>query len=331
MARRTATRTSRAAPRAVVAPRVPTPIQSNCTTPLSSAYPSTYASEVEPETEDDVDSIPINNLTLSDPAGQSSELAERTPKPKAAKRKPFRFMDLPSELRNRIYSEHFAEVPRVVDLDSDNHKCIHKRLAILRTSRAIYHEASYVFYSTHTFRLFPITGRHFKAKKPLLAKLNKRQRSFITSLELRLGPGFNQPPRGWVVNPALGLADCINLRKLTVFVQCDPSDSFYAGFRRADGFYETFSQGLLNGVLTDLPFIDRVHFDAWPGVKKTGAMMRGLFDVTLSQGRMIGWGPERGWTDADESKMDMSSGQLADLTGFLCSNRAAAKVFILAL
>jgi hypothetical protein len=222
---------------------------------------------------------------------------EKGPKNK----KPFPFLDLPAELRIEIYAYYFNDIDYVIDLDPDNYKRIHKKLGIFRTCKTIYNEASQVFYGMHTFRLFPThPGRFFKTKKPLLARLNARQRGWIRSLELRLGPGWNKPPRGWVVNSALGLADCINVRKLTVFVECDPSDGVFNGFRRADGFYETFSRNLLRDVLNEMPFLDCVHFDAWSSVKKSGAMMTGLLGVAAAHGKRIGWGPERQWSDRDD-------------------------------
>ncbi|KAM7211612.1 hypothetical protein V8F06_012997 [Rhypophila decipiens] len=299
MARRPVRRASRAAgSSARPAPIPPTP-----STPVSSAYPSTYASEAELDDDNVVSQLPLHALTLSEVADHeaAAELAEEEKAKAAAKKKqPFRYMDLPSELRIKILGYYFADVGPVVDLDTDNWKRIHKKLGILRTSRAMYFEASHFFYGSHTFRLFPTVGKFFKAKKPLLARLNKRQRGWITSLELRLGPGWNRPPRGWVVNDALGLVDCVSLRNLTVFVECDPSDNVFNGFRRADGFYEKFSRDLLVDVLAGLPFLDRIYFDAWTSVKKSGAMMRGLFEVTAAKGRKICWGPERGWTDQDE-------------------------------
>lgn len=232
-------------------------------------------------------------LTLSD-STEARKVARK-------KRKPFRFLDLPSELRIDIYAYHFEGTGDVIDLDSGNYKRIHKKLGLLRTCRIIYHEASHLFYSTRTFRIFPTEpGRHFKTKKPLLARLKTGQRRSLTSLELRLGPGWNKPPRGWVVNPALGLAECVNVRRLTVFVECDPSDNVFTGFRKADGFYEAFSMNLLDAVLAEMPFVGRIHFDAWSSVKITGAMMMGLLKVAHTRGREICWGPERNWTDQDE-------------------------------
>lgn len=297
MRRRAAGAASRKASRANGASALPTPVHSAVTTPLSSAYPSTYASEAEWDPEDDVDRIPIHALTLQDFGAETTT----PPSGKAKARKPFRFMDLPAELRVKVYDFHFAMAGEVIDLDPDNYKRIHKKLAILRVNRAVYCEASHRFYSTHTFRVFPThPGRFFKTKKPLLARLTPCQRACITSLELRLGPGWNKPPRGWAVNPALGLADCVNLQFLTVFVECDPSDGVFNGFRRADGFYEGFSRTLLGNVLAEIPHLTRVYFDAWTSVKKTGAMMKALFEVTATQGKKICWGPERGWTDTNE-------------------------------
>jgi len=235
------------------------------------------------------------------PPDSTQALSQIPPKKRRVPEKPFRFLDLPSELRIEIYAYHFEGIDRVIDLDSDNHKRIHKKLAILRTCRTIYHEASHVFYSTNTFRIFPTQpGRFFKTKKPLLARLNTNQRKLITSLELRLGPGWNKPPRGWVVNPALGLRECVNVRRLTVFVECDPSDKAFKGFRKSDGFYEAFSRTLFGEVLAEMPLVDRVHFDAWTSVKKDGAMMTGLLDVAEARGRTICWGPERQWDQKEE-------------------------------
>ncbi|KAI8622956.1 hypothetical protein F5Y19DRAFT_482230 [Xylariaceae sp. FL1651] len=290
------------ASRAAAAVSGPTPVacaaasavSSALSTPLSSAYPSTYASEAEYDVNEEIGKLPIGALTLN-------SVAPGEPKPKRAKQRPFRFLDLPSELRLKVYEYHFVNTGHVLDLDPDNYKRIHQKLAILRTCRTIYGEASYSFYSTHPFRVFPThPGRFFKTKKPLLARLKPGQRACINSLELRLGPGWSKPPRGWEVNPALGLSQCVNVTKLTVFVECDPGNEIFRGFRQPGGFYEEFSKRLLKAVLEEMPWVQRVEFDAWPSVKKSGALMSGLIDLITSRGLKISWGAERGWTDAEE-------------------------------
>lgn len=242
-----------------------------------------------PPDDADVNKLPMGSLSLS---------SSKQSRPKL-----FRFLDLPSELRIKIYELHFADTPNPVDLDPDNHKRLYRKLAIFKTCRQVYAESSHYYYSTRPFRIFPThPGRFFKTKKPLLARLTPSKRGCLTSLELRLGPGWNKPPKGWVVNPALGLQDCVNVRRVTVFVECDPSDGIFKGFRQSDGFYEGFCRKLLADVLEQLPQAHAVFFDAWPSVKKSGGMMRGLLDVTTSHGRMVRWGPERGWTDAPEEE-----------------------------
>ena len=251
---------------------------STSTTPQSSAYPSAYPSEDEDE-----------------------EVSLESTK----KRPTFDFLSLPSELRNKIYYMVFSTVPQVIDLDPSTFSLLNrsKLLSLFRVSRQLHNEAAHHFFSTHTFRLFPTyPGRYFKSKKPLLARLPAHYRASITTLELRLGPGWNNPPRGWVVNDALGLADCKNVRVLKVFVECDPSDGIFKGFRHSDGFYERFSQGLMDGVLKEVPSIKVVEFDAWSSVKRTGDMIAGLGEVVAKYDKAVAWGPERGW-DKDSDKV----------------------------
>ncbi|ORY55916.1 uncharacterized protein BCR38DRAFT_461875 [Pseudomassariella vexata] len=270
--------------------------------PSLSTYPSTNASESEFDHSDSVSALTnsISALTVDVPIANA-------PKPKRRQIKPFRFVDLPGELRLKIYGYHFTTTGEVLDLETDNYKRIHKPLCLLRTCRQVYSEASYLFYSTHTFRIFPIYGKFFRTKKPLLARMKPGPRACLTTLQLRLGPGWNRPPRGWVVNDALGLKDCINVRRLKVFVECDPSNDAFKGFRAEDGFYEGFSQELLRAVLDEMPWCEIAEFDANPSVKKSGAMMTGLLEVACNKGRRLAWGPEKGWDDGVEKEEDFFS------------------------
>jgi hypothetical protein len=257
--------------RAVIVPQF---VESVSTTPRSSAYPSAYPSEAEDEV---------------------------APIPKTGS---FPFLSLPSELRNKIYSLVFSLAPPHLDLDPSIFKIFYRTqmFAIFRVSSQLYREATHHFFSTHTFRIFPTyPGRYFKTKRPLLSRLPAQYRESITSLELRLGPGWNNPPRGWVVNDALGLADCTSVRVLKIFVECDPSDAIFKGFRKSEGFYEEFSANLLDEVMKRVPSIKIVEFDAYTSVLRTGDMMSGLEDVVAKyKGKIVSWGPERGWEKETE-------------------------------
>lgn len=224
------------------------------------------------------------------------------------KRKPFPFLALPSELRNRIYYEAFAAAPLAIDLDPSTFRLFQRLnlFSLFRVSRQVNRETTHHFFSTHTFRIFPTyPGRYFKTKRPLLARLPAHARQSITSLQLRVGPGWNNPPRGWVVNDALGLKDCTNVRVLKVFVECDPSDAIFAGYRRSEGFYERFCADLLEEVLKEIPSVEVVEFDAYSSVKRTGDMMSGLGAVVTKFEKVVAWGEERGWDkESDQVWLD---------------------------
>lgn len=310
-------RAHRGGSRAIGASLDPTPIHSAHASPASSAFPSAYNTEDEGDHDDICKLVRIDNLAVE--AAKALVVQPRCEARGVARSKPFSFLTLPAELRLKVYSHHFAGMKGVIDLDPGNYSRIHKKLAILRTCRQIYTEASHFFYSSNTFRVFPTqSGRFFKTRRPLLARLRPAQRNAITSLELRLGPGWSAPPRGWQVNDALGLRDCLNVRKLRVFVECDPSDDFFAGFRQSEGFYEGFCQDLLDRALSEMPWIKSVEFDAYPAVKLSGAMMRALLETVAFQKRRLCWGPERGWTredmaDAESGNTPSKIGHMGDI------------------
>jgi hypothetical protein len=270
-----------------------TPQSSAVPTPQSSTVPSAYPSDAENES-DDQDDTPTQTPT-------------------------FPFLNLPSELRNKIYSMVFSFAPSIIDLDPAIFRLFHRLqlFALFRASRQLHLETTHCFFSTHTFRIFPTyPGKYFKTKRPLLARLPAHYRASMTSLDLRLGPGWSNPPRGWVVNDALGLSDCTNVRVLKVFVECDPSDPIFCGYRKSEGFYEGFCANLLDGVLKEVPSIKVVEFDAYSSVMRTGDMMSGLGDVVAKYDKVVAWGPERGWEkEGDQAWLDAillhSSGKLS--------------------
>ncbi|EON67370.1 hypothetical protein W97_06623 [Coniosporium apollinis CBS 100218] len=210
---------------------------------------------------------------------------------------PFRFFDLPSELRVRIYDLCLV-VPKTIDLDPTNHRRIAPRLALFLTCHRMHEEAYRVFYGNNTFRLFPIHGRFFHTKRPLLSRLPPRYRAAIQRVELRLGPGWTAPPGSWKVSPRLGLSDTTVLRMLKVFVECDPaSDDIFRGFRKNEDFYTHFCRNLLSEIAVQVPSLEVVQFDGYPSVSKDSPLMRELLKEARNRGKRTTWGPERGWAE----------------------------------
>lgn len=165
------------------------------------------------------------------------------------------------------------------------------------------HEEAYRVFYGQPLRLFPLHGRFFNTKKPLIARLPTHYRNVINSVELRLGPGFSAPPRcqKTLDNPALGLEDCTNLRTLKIFVQCDPSDSFFSGFRGKNATEETykfFCLDLIRGIFASVPSLETVEIDAYSGVKRDAPLIMAL-ERKIKQERggklALVWGPSRGW------------------------------------
>lgn len=217
----------------------------------------------------------------------------------------FRFLDLPAELRIRVY-EFLLGVEGVVDLDPANHRHISPRLSIFLASRQLHEEAYRVFYGKNTFRVFSTNGKFFHTKHHLLSRLSPSYRAAITTMELRLGPGWSAPPKRWIVNNKLGLSDCKALRQLKVFVEIDPScHEIFRDFRLPDDLYTRFCTGLLQSTLAKVPSIVEIQFDGNPSVKKSGQLMTALFAEAIAVGKMITYGPERGWSDEYDSNSEL--------------------------
>lgn len=230
----------------------------------------------------------------------------------------FTFFNLPAELRIQILRHHLC-MDDTIDLHPDNHRTITPRLAIFRASKRMHSEASQIFYGQNTFRLFPTyPNRFFHTKRVLLSRIKPKYRALITTIELRLGPGWSKVPAGWHLTPKIGLSDCENLRLLKVFVQIDPSTDVFRGFRQSVDYYTQYSQDIILGLFHEVPTLKAVEFDAWTGVEKSGELMTALIGAVQAGGMIIGWGPERGWRQerdiAKLSEVDRLVQQLGDLS-----------------
>ena len=214
---------------------------------------------------------------------------------------PFRFFDLPSELRYRIF-QAFLLQDRTLDLSPENHDTAADRLNLFLTSRQVHDEAYPIFYGGHTFRIFPTHPRFYGSKvRSILVRLSPRYRAAIHSLELRLGPGWSKPPRTWTASERLRLRECTSVQNMIVFVECDPSHQIFRGFRVSKEFFTEFSADLLGALIDRLPALDRITFDRYPAVKREGELMTRLQHVVEEKGKRIFWA--RGKWDVNPFRM----------------------------
>lgn len=217
----------------------------------------------------------------------SHALADMSIAPQPKTRQPFRFFDLPSELRLRILTLALV-TDQIVDLSPINYGAARHRMNIFLASHRFHDEAYPVFYGGHTFRIFPTNGRFFGHRvRPLVARLPTRYRAALVSLELRLGPGWSNPPRSWRVDDRLGLEEMEAVRTVKVFVECDPSHDIFNGFRIDRDFFTGFSGGLLEDVLQRLPSVIQVELDGWPSVKREGPLVKRLLEVARNVGARV--------------------------------------------
>ncbi|KAL3468389.1 hypothetical protein BJX64DRAFT_245770 [Aspergillus heterothallicus] len=223
---------------------------------------------------------------------------------------PFRFFDLPAELRLRIY-EYALFTPRrnkfrqgngSIGASSKNplRSPLSHRISLFLVSRQMHNEAADFFYATQAFRVFPIQDYN---RMPTLRGIPHKYLPSIGTIELILGSSWTAPPRSWKVTRQLGLEELTRLRLLKVFIEVDPSHPVFEGWRISTNFYSDFAGGLLRQILEKLPNLMHVEFDGNPSVLKNGALMKSLLHEARAAGKKIVWGPQRRWTDYDEEDL----------------------------
>ncbi|KAF7592735.1 hypothetical protein BBP40_012566 [Aspergillus hancockii] len=242
------------------------------------------------------------------------EEEKRTPKRKSKKVPliPFRFFDLPSEIRLRIYSfvlftprrkRGLFQTKGSVGSSSKKNPQLSPtshRINLFLVSRRIHNEASDYFFANQTFRLFHIQDY---SRMPTVRSLPLRYLPSVATIELILGSSWTAPPGSWIVDGELGLEAMTRVRTFKIFIEVDPSHPVFEGFRISKDFYTDFSGELVRQVLSRLPNLEHVEFDGWPSVRKNGALMQRLINETKAAQKKIIWGPERGWTDFDEEEI----------------------------
>ena len=232
---------------------------------------------------------------------------------------PFRFFDLPTEIRLRIYMfvlftprrNHLPRPSGSVGASAKNMPVapLSHRLSLFLASRRLHDEASHYMYSTLIFRLFPVQDY---SRLPTVRGLSRRYRASLSNVELILGSSWTKPPPSWTVTNNLGLKDMVHLRTLKVFIECDPSHPVFHGFRLSKGYYTRFAGDLLQNVLKGLPSVAEVEFDGYPSVQKNGDLMRRLLSEARLANKKIRWGPQRGWTNYDFDQV-IQDEQIQDL------------------
>ena len=89
------------------------------------------------------------------------------------------------------------------------------------------------------------------------------------------------------MNHKLKLEKCHNVRVLKLFVECDPSQPSFKGFRISETFFTDFASELLKECLNRLPALEVVSFETFPSVEWDGDLMRCLQDEARRAGKRI--------------------------------------------
>lgn len=215
----------------------------------------------------------LSSLSLSEKKAKSTVPAH-----------PFRFLDLPSELRNRIY--------RTVLFSPNDYDG--SRIACLLANKQLHTEASHILYSYTRFPLFLL--QKFD-NPPTLLDLPTTYYNSITNLLLTVGESWTAVPKSWKVTPRLTrmLKKLTALKTLRVFVEFDPSHPAFKMHRISETFYTDFCGDLLGDVLEAVPQCQYVELDGNKSVDVNGALVSRLRQEAEEAGKEVRWGLNASW------------------------------------
>jgi hypothetical protein len=120
------------------------------------------------------------------------------------------------------------------------------------------------------------------------------------------------------------------LRQLKVFMEFDPScHEIFRDFRLPHDLYTRFCTNLLQKILATVPSIVEIQFDGYPSVKKSGKLMSELFTEAIAVEKTITYGPERGWSDGNDSASEFEESkdpEKISVTAAFTENFAASSI-----
>ncbi|EXJ68667.1 uncharacterized protein A1O5_08461 [Cladophialophora psammophila CBS 110553] len=202
---------------------------------------------------------------------------------------PFPFLDLPGEIRNRIY--------QLVLFGKPGYRVIHgrmrpSRIGIMLANKLTHREAAYVLYSTSSFRIFPLQDF---TPAPVIQELRPMYRDMVTSLEMVVGSSWTSPPKTWRVGKLLAkrLSKLSAVNTLKIFVELDPSLPMFEKYRVSLDFYTDFCGDLLRDVLACMPHLSHIEINGNPGIDTTGPLVSRLLQEVEAKGKTCTLGPTK--------------------------------------
>ncbi|KAK6369744.1 hypothetical protein LTS17_009194 [Exophiala oligosperma] len=176
---------------------------------------------------------------------------------------PFKFFELPAEIRNKIYGLILFGKPGYRGKDGRK--------------------------KTRTSILADFTPA------PIIQELSPMYRAMVTKLEMVVGSSWASPPKTWRVSKLLArrLGKLSAVQSLRLFVQCDPSTPTYEKYRVSLNFYTDFCGDLLRDVLAVMPRLEYIEVDGNPGVDTQGPLVSRLLTEADFKGKTWTLGPTK--------------------------------------